>query len=103
MDLDLEVVKWVGGIVGAVITVYVGLRMRGSRDATKDHLTRTTALEIAQVKHSSCITAKLDALITSHQRTIDAISKISTSVNKVTASVARIEGVVEGATMRAPK
>jgi hypothetical protein len=103
MGLDLELVKWVGGVVGAIITVYIGLQLRGSKDTTRDHLKRTTSLEIAQVKHSSCVTAKLDALINSHHRTVDALSKLSSSVGKITASVARIEGVIEGTTMRPPE
>lgn len=107
MDLDPEIVKWSGRVVGTIIAgtimVYIGLQIRGSRDATKDHLKRTTALEIAQVRHSSHITTKLDDLINSHHRAADVMSSLSKSVGEVTASVARIEGVIEGATMRAAK
>lgn len=105
MSIDPEVVKWVGGIVGAVIAgstmVYVGMRAHEARDAKSEHLGRTTALELAQVKYSSHVTAKLDDLIESNRQTVKAISDLSTAVGNVTSSVARIEGVVEGTKLRA--
>ena len=107
MNVDPEVVKWIVGISGTVITgtimTYIGIQLRGAKDTKKDHLRRTTALEIAQVKYSSHVTTKLDALIASHQRTVGAIGDLSTAVSKITASVAHIEGVIEGTKIGASK
>lgn len=103
MGLDPTVVTWVVSVITGTLMLYIGVQIRGSKDAKKDHLRRTTALEIAQVKYITHITAKLDSLVAYHQSTVVAMNDMSKSFGKVTASVARIEGVIEGTTKGALK
>ena len=107
MSLDPEAAKWVVGAMCTVLTgsivTYIGIQLRGAKDTKRDHLRRTTALEIAQVKYNAHVTTKLDDLIDTHKLAVGAIGDLSTAVSKVTASVARIEGVIEGTKIGASK
>ena len=89
---EMEVMKWVGGIISGITLLYIGLQWRNNHADRKAHLARTMSLELAHGRLATIVTSKLDDLIKTNELTRDSLIRLKKSLTEVTTSVARIEG-----------
>lgn len=92
MEVDLFVlIKWCSGIVASLVVVYIGLQIRTSRLDKREHLARTTALELGSATGLAEITGKLDHIHSGMDHINTTLHALDRTLTNVTLAVTKLE------------